>query len=287
MFQSLAQATRREILRKFLEEDIGRGDITTLATVSPDQKAVGYFLAKAPLVLAGIDLAIDVLILLDEDLTVENRRRDGEYLRAGDRAAGVRGQARALLTGERVATNLLQQLSGIATLTKRFVDAVHGTHARIVDTRKTTPGLRVFEKYAVTVGGGVNHRFGLDDAILIKDNHIKLVGGVRAAIEAARLAGNHTHRFEVEVTTLEELQEALQYDIDAVLLDNMKPDMVRQAVTYVRAHPGGRKIVVEASGGITLENVRTFAEAGVDWISVGALTHSAPAVDMSFKIRPA
>lgn len=287
MFQSFAQATRREILRKFLEEDIGRGDITTLATVSPDQKAVGYFLAKAPLVLAGIDLAIEVLTLLDEDLAVENRRRDGEYLREGDRAAGVRGHGRALLTGERVATNLLQQLSGIATLTKRFVDAVHGTNARIVDTRKTTPGLRVFEKYAVTVGGGVNHRFGLDDAILIKDNHIKLVGGVRAAIEAARLAGNHTHRFEVEVTTLEELQEALQYDIDAVLLDNMKPDMVRQAVAHVRAHPSGRKIVVEASGGITLENVRTFAEAGVDWISVGALTHSAPAVDMSFKIRPA
>ena len=287
MFQSLAQTTRREILRKFLEEDIGRGDITTLATVSPEQKAVGYFLAKAPLVLAGTDLAIEVLTLLDEDLAVENRHRDGEYLREGDRAAGVRGQARALLTGGRVATNLLQQLSGVATLTKSFVDAVHGTNARIVDTRKTTPGLRVFEKYAVTVGGGVNHRFGLDDAILIKDNHIRLVGGVRAAIEAARLAENHTHRFEVEVTTLEELQEALQYDIDAVLLDNMKPDVVRQAVALVRAHPSGRKIVVEASGGITLENVRTFAEAGVDWISVGALTHSAPAVDMSFKIQPA
>ena len=286
MVQSLAQITRREILRRFLEEDIGRGDITTLATVLPDQKAVGYFLAKAPLVLAGIELAIEVLALLDKDLMVENRRRDGEYLREGDRAAGVRGQARALLTGERVATNLLQQLSGIATLTKRFVDAVHGTNARIVDTRKTTPGLRVFEKYAVTVGGGVNHRFGLDDAILIKDNHIKLVGGVRAAIEAARPAKDRTHRLEVEVTTLEELQEALRYDIDAVLLDNMKPDMVRTAVALVRAHPSGRKIVVEASGRITLENVRTFAEAGVDWISVGALTHSAPAVDMSFKIQP-
>ena len=286
MVQSLAQITRREIIRRFLEEDIGRGDITTLATVSPDQKAVGYFLAKAPLVLAGIDLAIEVLALLDKDLVVENRRRDGENLREGDRAAAVRGQARALLTGERVATNLLQQLSGVATLTKRFVDAVHGTNARIVDTRKTTPGLRVFEKYAVTVGGGLNHRFGLDDAILIKDNHIKLVGGVRAAIEAARPAKDRTHQLEVEVTTLEELQEALRYDIDAVLLDNMKPDMVRTAVALVRAHPSGRKIVVEASGGITLENVRTFAEAGVDWISVGALTHSAPAVDMSFKIQP-
>ncbi len=286
MFQSLAQTTRREILSRFLEEDIGRGDITTLAIVSPDQKAVGYFLAKAPLVLAGIDLAIEVLTLLDEGLTVEHRHRDGEHLREGERAALVRGQARALLTGERVATNLLQQLSGIATLTKRFVDAVHGTNARIVDTRKTTPGLRVFEKYAVRVGGGVNHRFGLDDAILIKDNHIKVVGGVRAAIEAARVAEDRAHRLEVEVATLEELREALRHDVDAVLLDNMKPDMVRQAVALVRADPRGGKVLVEASGGIALDNVREFAEAGVDWVSIGALTHSAPAVDMSFKIQP-
>jgi nicotinate-nucleotide pyrophosphorylase (carboxylating) len=286
MFQSLPQTTRREILSKFLEEDIGRGDITTLAIVSPDQKALGYFLAKAPLVLAGIDLAIEVLTLLDEGLIVENRHRDGEHLREGERAALVRGQARALLTGERVATNLLQQLSGIATLTARFVDAVRGTNARIVDTRKTTPGLRVFEKYAVKAGGGVNHRFGLDDAILIKDNHIRIAGGVRAAIEAARVAGDRAHRLEVEVATLEELREALRHDVDAVLLDNMKPDMVRQAVALVRADPRGGKVLVEASGGITLDNVREFAEAGVDWVSIGALTHSAPAVDMSFKIQP-
>jgi nicotinate-nucleotide pyrophosphorylase (carboxylating) len=286
MFQSLAQTTRREILSRFLEEDIGRGDITTLAIVSPDQKAVGYFLAKAPLVLAGIDLAIEVLTLLDEGLIVENRHRDGEHLREGERAALVRGQARALLTGERVATNLLQQLSGIATLTARFVDAVRGTNARIVDTRKTTPGLRVFEKYAVKAGGGVNHRFGLDDAILIKDNHIRIAGGVRAAIEAARVAEDRAHRLEVEVATLEELREALRQDVDAVLLDNMKPDMVRQAVALVRADPRGGKVLVEASGGITLDNVREFAEAGVDWVSIGALTHSAPAVDMSFKIQP-
>jgi len=286
MSQSLAQTTRREILRRFLEEDIGRGDITTLAIVSPDQQAVGYFLAKAPLVLAGIDLAIEVLTLLDEGLIVENRRRDGEHLREGERAALVRGRARALLTGERVATNLLQQLSGVATLTRRFVDAVRGTNARIVDTRKTTPGLRVFEKYAVRVGGGVNHRFGLDDAILIKDNHIKVAGGVRAAIEAARVAKDRAHRLEVEVATLEELREALRHDVDAVLLDNMKPDMVRQAVALVRADPRGGKVLVEASGGIALDNVREFAEAGVDWVSIGALTHSAPAVDMSFKIQP-
>ncbi len=287
MFQSLPQTTRREILSKFLEEDIGRGDITTLAIVSPDQQAVGYFLAKAPLVLAGIDLAIEVLTLLDEGLTVESCHRDGDRLNEGERVALVRGRARALLTGERVATNLLQQLSGIATLTKRFVDAVRGTKARIVDTRKTTPGLRVFEKYAVRVGGGVNHRFGLDDAILIKDNHIKIAGGIRTAIEAARSAEDRAHRLEIEVATLEELQEALRHDVDAILLDNMKPDMVRQAVALVRADRRGTKILVEASGGITLDNVHEFAEAGVDWVSIGALTHSAPAVDMSFKIQPA
>jgi len=278
MLRSLAPSTRREILRRFLEEDIGRGDITTLPIGPPDRKAVGHFLAKVPLVLAGIELAIEVLSLLDEDLAVESRRRDGDHLRQGDRAASVRGQARALLTGERVATNLLQHLSGVATLTKKYVDAVEGTTARIVDTRKTTPGLRVLEKYAVTVGGGVNHRFGLDDAIMIKDNHIKIAGGIRPALEAARL---------VEVSTLDELQEAVQYDIDAVLLDNMKPEMVRRAVELVRASPNGRRILVEASGGMTLDNVRRFAEAGVDWVSVGALTHSAPAVDMSFKIEPA
>lgn len=284
---SLVRISRQEALKRFLEEDIGRGDVTTLAIVPPDQKAIGHFIAKAPLVLAGIDLAIDALTLLDEDLVVEHRRQDGDELREGDRAASIRGQARALLAGERVATNLLQRLCGIATLTKQFVTAVRGTPANILDTRKTTPGLRVFEKYAVTVGGGINHRFGLDDAILIKDNHIRLAGGISAAIETARRRESRPHRFEVEVTTLEELQEALRYDLDAVLLDNMDPETVRQAVTCVRTHERGNKIVVEASGGMNLDNVRPFAEAGVDWISIGALTHTAPAVDMSFKIHPA
>ena len=284
---SLVQTSRREALKRFLEEDIGQGDVTTLAIVPPDQKAIGHFVAKAPLVLAGIELVVEALTLLDEGLVIESRHREGDELCEGDRAASVRGQARALLTGERVATNLLQRLCGIATLTRRFVEAVRGTQAKILDTRKTTPGLRVFEKYAVTVGGGINHRFGLDDAILIKDNHIRLAGGIRTAIETARLHESRSHRFEVEVTTLKELQEALQHDLDAVLLDNMNPDMVRQAVTCVRAHESGSKIVVEASGGMTLDNVRAFAEAGVDWISIGALTHAAPAVDMSFKIHPA
>lgn len=284
---SLVRISRQEALKRFLEEDIGLGDVTTLAIVPPDQKAIGHFVAKAPLVLAGIESVIEVLTLLDEGLVVESRHRDGDELREGEKAASVRGQARALLAGERVATNLLQRLCGIATLTRRFVEAVRGTQAKILDTRKTTPGLRVFEKYAVTVGGGINHRFGLDDAILIKDNHIRLAGGISAAIETARRHESRSHRFEVEVTTLEELQQALRYELDAVLLDNLNPETVRQAVTCVRAHERGSKITVEASGGMTLDNVRTFAEAGVDWISIGALTHTAPAVDMSFKIYPA
>jgi len=287
MSLSLVRISRHEALKRFLEEDIGLGDVTTVAIVPPDQQAIGHFVAKAPLILAGIDVVIETLTLMDEGLVVQNRRRDGDAMCEGERAASVHGQARALLTGERVATNLLQRLCGIATLTRRFVEAVRGTQAKILDTRKTTPGLRIFEKYAVTVGGGINHRFGLDDAILIKDNHIRLAGGISAAIEAARQHESRSHRFEVEVTTLEELREALRYDLDAVLLDNMSPKMVRQAVACVRAHERGAGIVVEASGGVTLDNVRAFAEAGADWISIGALTHTVPSVDMSFKIYPA
>ncbi|MBI4380815.1 MAG: carboxylating nicotinate-nucleotide diphosphorylase [candidate division NC10 bacterium] len=287
MLQPIDRAARREILRTFLEEDIGRGDVTTLAIVPVERKGVGYFVAKTPLVLAGIDVAIEVLTLLDEGLAVERSHRDGDRLGKDERPAQVRGQARALLTGERVATNLLQRLSGIATLTKQFVDAVHGTHARILDTRKTAPGLRAFDKYAVTVGGGFNHRLGLDDAILIKENHIKIAGGIHPAIEAARSFRDRVAWLEVEVTTIEELQEALKWEVDAILLDNMNPGMVRQAVEMVHAHRTTGKPLVEASGGIALDNVRRFAEAGVDWISVGALTHSAPAVDIGFEIEPA
>ncbi len=287
MLHAFDPTVHRDILRKFLEEDIGRGDITTLAVVPADRNAIGNFVAKAPLVLAGIEVAIQVFALLDADLGVEISHRDGAHLREGQEAARVWGQARALLMGERVALNLLQRLSGIATLTRRFVDAVHGTQAKILDTRKTTPGLRAFEKYAVAVGGGLNHRLGLDDAVLIKDNHIKIAGGVRPAIDAAQSARGRARWLEVELTTVEELQEALRGKIDVVLLDNMKPEMVRQAVELVRADGSSERILVEASGGITLANVRRFAEAGVDWISVGALTHSAPAVDISFEIEPA
>ncbi len=283
--QWIEPAAFRETLRRFLQEDIGRGDITTLAIVSPDQKAVGQFMAKAPLVLAGIEIAIEVFRLLDEGADAEILHRDGDHLRQGELAARVRGPAHALLSGERVATNLLQRLSGIATLTRKFVDAVEGTGVRILDTRKTAPGLRAFEKYAVTVGGGLNHRLDLGDAILVKENHIRMAGGVNQAMTAVRSARDQA-RLEVEVTSLEDLRDALKFAPDAILLDNMEPDRVRQAVKLLRSQDREGKILVEASGGITLGNVREFAEAGVDWISVGALTHSATAVDMSFKIEP-
>jgi nicotinate-nucleotide pyrophosphorylase (carboxylating) len=205
----------------------------------------------------------------------------------------LRGTARALLTAERVALNLVQQLSGIATLTRTFVQAVAGTDAKILDTRKTTPGLRLLEKYAVRTGGGCNHRRDLSEAILIKDNHIRLAGGVGPACEAAqnvksraRPPARQPKWIEVEVTNLEELRAALVCGPDIVMLDNMSPTQVREAVTLVRAQDLSRKIRVEASGGITLQNVREYAEAGADWISVGALTHSAPAVDLSFEIEP-
>jgi nicotinate-nucleotide pyrophosphorylase (carboxylating) len=217
---------------------------------------------------------------------VENCSRDGEELKPGKIPARVRASARALLTGERVALNLLQRLSGVATLTHQFVRAVVGTSAEILDTRKTTPGLRDLEKYALRAGGGRNHRKDLSEAVLIKENHIRLAGGVSAALAAAQSAKERAAWMEIEVTNLDELRAALAYNPDVILLDNMNPALVRQAVQQVRAYDPARKIRTEASGGITLANVREFAEAGVDWISVGALTHSAPAVDLSLEIEP-
>src|SRR5580693_2720084 len=274
------------LLRSFLAEDIGTGDITTESTISAAQRARGQVIAKAPLVLAGIELFIEVIRLLDSTTKAEIFSRDGEELAPGKIPAQVIASARALLTGERVALNLLQRLSGVATLTRRFVRAIEGTSAEILDTRKTTPGLRALEKYAVCVGGGKNHRKDLGEAVLIKENHIRLAGGVSAALAAAQAAKGRAKWIEIEVTNLEELRTALAHNPDVILLDNMGPDLVREAVSHVKAHDPARKIRTEASGGITLANVREFAEAGVDWISVGALTHSAPAVDLSFEIEP-
>lgn len=280
----------RDLLRSFLAEDIGAGDITTETTVAAGQRARGEVIAKAPLVLAGIELFGEVFQLLDSTARIENIFHDGDELASGQIPARVTASARALLTGERVALNLLQRLSGVATLTRRFVHAVDGTGAEILDTRKTTPGLRALEKYAVRVGGGRNHRKDLGEAILIKDNHIRLAGGVSAALLGAETARGRASRppswIEVEVTDLNELREALKHNPDVVLLDNMSPSLVREAVEQVRRHRSPHKIRTEASGGITLANVRDFAEAGADWISIGALTHSAPAVDISFEIEP-
>jgi nicotinate-nucleotide pyrophosphorylase (carboxylating) len=274
------------LLRSFLAEDIGAGDLTTESTVSAAQRARGEVICKAPLVLAGIELFVEVFRILDETADAVFLFHDGEELAKGKVPAFVRASARALLTGERVALNLLQRLSGIATLTRRFVHAVEGTGAEILDTRKTTPGLRAFEKYAVRVGGGKNHRRDLGEAILIKENHIRLAGGVSAALTAAQAARGRAKWIEIEVTNLDELGAALPQKPDVILLDNMAPSLVRQAVELVRKSAFPTKILTEASGGISLDNVREFAEAGVDWISVGALTHSAAAVDISFEIEP-
>ena len=267
-----------------LKEDMGRGDITTAATVRGGQTARGYFIAKQDFILCGLEIAEAVFSSLDSQIQIETRAFDGDAVSAGSEFARIEGAADVLLTGERTALNLLQRLSGVTTLTKRFVDAVAGTAAKIVDTRKTTPGLRVLEKYAVTVGGGFNHRFGLDDGVLIKDNHIALAGGVRRAIEMARRDVPHLMRIEVEVSNEAQLRDALKASADVIMLDNMATDEMRAAVQLIRQQSPG--VLIEASGGITLDTVRSVAECGVDLISVGAITHSATAIDISMKVTP-
>ncbi len=269
---------------EFLAEDIGRGDITTQACVSDDVSAQGRFLAKENLVVCGIVVAEAVFIHLDEESPeIEAFANEGEEVSAGTVFATLKGYADVLLTGERVALNLLQRMSGVATLTRAYVNAVEGTSAQIVDTRKTTPGLRMLEKYAVTVGGGKNHRFGLDDGVLIKDNHIALAGGITDAVVKAKQTVGHLHKIEVEISNWAQLREALEAGADIVLLDNQTPEEAAKLVQMARQiNPA---VLLEASGGMDLDLVRSFAEAGVDLISVGRLTHSARAVDISFKIQ--
>jgi nicotinate-nucleotide pyrophosphorylase (carboxylating) len=266
-----------------LDEDLGlAGDITTLATVPAEARARGIVGARKPGIVAGIQLLDAAFATLDPDVTIKVLVPDGAAAGAGAPIARVFGNARALLTAERVAMNFLGHLSGIATLTRAYVDKVAGTRAQIIDTRKTTPSLRAVEKMAVRAGGGTNHRFGLFDAVLIKDNHIVAAGGIKPALERARARSGHMVKIEVEVTTLDELDEALAHTPDAVLLDNMAPPMLAEAVAKV----GGRAIT-EASGGVNLDTVRAIAETGVDLISVGALTHSAPCLDVGFDFEPA
>ncbi|MEW6212270.1 MAG: carboxylating nicotinate-nucleotide diphosphorylase [Acidobacteriota bacterium] len=267
-----------------LKEDLGRGDITTQATVRGGARARGRFLAKQDFVLCGLEIAEAVFNTLDMSIEIESRFYDGETISARTEFARVEGPATALLAGERTALNLLQRLSGVATLTRDYVDRIAGTNAKIVDTRKTTPGLRVLEKYAVTVGGGYNHRFGLDDGVLIKDNHIALAGGVRRAVELARAEVHHLLKIEVEVSTRSQLMEAIEARADVIMLDNMSAEEMRESVQIIRER--ARDCIIEASGGVNLETVRQIAETGVDLISVGALTHSATAVDISLKMTP-
>lgn len=268
----------------FLAEDLGRGDITTQATVPPDSRGAGKFLAKEDLIVCGLEVAEAVFAHLDpENPELEIIFDDGEEVEAGTVFAALKGYADVLLAGERVALNLMQRMSGIATLTSQFVKAIEGTNAQIVDTRKTTPGLRMLEKYAVTVGGGKNHRLGLDDGVLIKDNHIALAGGIKAAVRAAQEKIGHLHKIEVEISNWAQLREAVEASADIIMLDNQTPEEARKLVEM--AHNLNPAILLEASGNMSLDTVRSYAEAGVDLISVGKITHSARAMDISFKIQ--
>jgi nicotinate-nucleotide pyrophosphorylase (carboxylating) len=261
-----------------LAEDVGEGDVTTEATVAPEAVGTAELLIKEPGVVCGLGVAEAVFRALDLDLRFEPLVAEGAVLGRPTAVALVTGPERAILTGERVALNFLGRLSGIATLTKRYVDAVAGTGVAILDTRKTTPGLRALEKHAVACGGGRNHRFGLDDAVLLKDNHLRAAGSIAKAVDSVRAKADLP--IEVECDTLEQVSEALDSGVEAILLDNMSLDEVRSAVLLI----GGR-VRLEASGGVTLDTVRAVAETGVDEISVGALTHSARSLDVSLELK--
>jgi len=271
-----------DAVRRALDEDLGRaGDITSNATIPEGAQARAVMVARQGGVVAGLPLAATTFRLLSPDVHIEAHVRDGASVQAGAPLMTLTGPARAILSGERVALNFVGRLSGIATLTSDYVSRAEGTALRICCTRKTTPGLRGLEKYAVRCGGGFNHRFGLDDAILIKDNHIAVAGGVRAVLERAKAAAGHLVKIEIEVDTLEQLKTVLEVGLaDAVLLDNMSPATMKQAVAMVAG-----RLVIEASGGITHESAAAIAESGVDYLSSGAITHSSPNLDVGLDIE--
>ena len=278
----LPQIQYEDTVRDALREDIGAGDITTTLCIAEDAQATATLLAKSPGLVCGLDVAALAFRLLDPGCVWTPALADGAQV--GNKPtplATVTGHARALLTAERVALNFAQHMSGVATLTARYVARIAGTKARIVDTRKTTPGLRALEKYAVRVGGGFNHRLGLYDAVLIKDNHIRAAGGIGRALTLARSGAPHTMKLEVEATTLPQVEQALAGGADIILLDNMDLSTMRQAVKMI-----GSRALSEASGGLTEERVAEVAATGVDILSVGALTHSAPALDISLDFAP-
>jgi nicotinate-nucleotide pyrophosphorylase (carboxylating) len=280
---ALAGELLRRLARQALQEDLGAGDVTTDLLVAPATKARAALVARRPGVACGLTLARAVFLELDPALDVRLEAADGDAVDAGDTLLTVAGAARSLLTAERVALNFVGRLGGIASLTRRYVDAVAGTGARIVDTRKTTPGLRVLEKYAVRCGGGHNHRFGLSDGFMLKDNHRAALGvqgtGLAEAVRAARERLGHGIAVTIEVDDLAQVAEALEAGADAILLDNMTPEQLALAVQQMDGDA-----LAEASGGITLESVRAAAESGVDLISVGALTHSAPSLDVALEL---
>ncbi len=271
-------------LKKLIElaraEDIGPRDVTSEATIRVESVSVAVVLAKQDLILAGLDVIRAVFHYLDPGIQVAIFAKDGDRINAGTEIAKLSGNTRALLAGERVALNLLQHMSGIATLTATYVAKIKGLKADVLDTRKTLPGLRQLEKYAVRMGGGRNHRFGLYDGALIKDNHIKACGGIIQAVESARRNVHHLLKIEVETKTLDEVREALAAKVEVIMLDNMPLDMMLEAVKQING-----RALVEASGNVTLDTVRLIAETGVDFISAGSLTHSAPAADISMKIQ--
>jgi nicotinate-nucleotide pyrophosphorylase (carboxylating) len=273
----------QDLVRHALDEDVGDGDFTTLWAVPEARRVRARIVAKQNGVLAGLQAARAVFRQVDPELEVEPAASDGDRLRPGSLALSLSGRARSILTGERIALNFLQRLSGIATLTRAYVDAVSGTGARILDTRKTTPGLRALERAAVRAGGGTHHRFGLHDMVLIKENHIAAAGGITAAVEAVRRCNDRGLRIEVETTDLEEVREATGLKVDRILFDNMPVALLREAVASVRS--AGAGIETEASGGVAVATVGEIAATGVDFVSVGALTHSAPALDLSLLLE--
>jgi nicotinate-nucleotide pyrophosphorylase (carboxylating) len=265
----------KQLIQAAIEEDLGRGDVTTDATITEHVISRARLITKQEIVLAGMDVFAAVYDALDGAVHLKPAYKDGDLLSAGAVIAILEGRARSLLAGERVALNFLQRLSGIATLTRQYVEAVRGYGVDIIDTRKTTPGWRLLEKYAVRIGGGKNHRHDLGDGVLIKDNHIVAAGGIKPAVDLARRHSHHLLKIEVEVETLEQVEEALQAGAEVIMLDNMSPAMLAEGVKII-----GKRAIVEASGGVSLETVTAVARTGVDLISVGKLTHSAPAADI-------
>jgi nicotinate-nucleotide pyrophosphorylase (carboxylating) len=268
----------KEIIRLAIREDIGHGDITSLLTISENKKSEARIIAKEEFILAGMPFVKEVFAVIDDSVKIKVFFKEGVFVKKRDIIAVVSGGARSLLAGERIALNILQRVSGIATITNAYVRKVAGLQVKIADTRKTVPGMRVMDKYGVRAGGGFNHRFGLYDGILIKDNHVKAAGGIKKAIRLAKKA-HHLLKIEIEVKNLKELKEALEAGADVIMLDNMSLADMKKAVKIAKG-----KALLEASGNVNLENVRGIAETGVDIISIGALTHSAKAADISMKI---